>query len=124
MQKAANVLSTLDQSPQPRTAKEVKAMKKREDALKPLIDAVVCGGLHQHGDKDVKLLVALCVTELFRIKAPEPPFEDKHLRVLVNYAYLTLIETRVCDCEGFFSFHFFLTFFLYKHICSLISGCI
>lgn len=80
LREAANALSTLDQSPQPRTAKEVKAMKKREDALKPLIDAVVCGGLLQHGDKDVKLLVALCVTELFRIKAPEPPFEDKHLR--------------------------------------------
>lgn len=80
MQKAANALSELDQSPQPRTAKEVKAMKKRDDALKPLIDAVVCGGLLQHEDKDVKLLVAICVTELFRIKAPEPPFEDKHLR--------------------------------------------
>ncbi|GAU33080.1 hypothetical protein TSUD_227390 [Trifolium subterraneum] len=55
-------------------------MKKREDALKPLIDAVVCHGLLHHEDKDVKLLVAICVTELFRVKAPEPPFEDKHLR--------------------------------------------
>jgi len=111
VQKAANALSELDQSPQPRTAKEVKAMKKRDDALKPLIDAVVCGGLLQHEDKDVKLLVAICVTELFRIKAPEPPFEDKHLRVLVNYAYVILIETRVCDCEGFFCSQFFFHLF-------------
>lgn len=86
MQKAANALSNIEQSPQPQTAKEVQAMKKREDALKPLTDAVVCGGLLRHEDKDVKLLVAICVTELFRVKAPEPPFEDKHLRVLVHYA--------------------------------------
>ncbi|XP_012567744.1 sister chromatid cohesion protein PDS5 homolog B isoform X3 [Cicer arietinum] len=80
LRKAANALSNIEQSPQPQTAKEVQAMKKREDALKPLTDAVVCGGLLRHEDKDVKLLVAICVTELFRVKAPEPPFEDKHLR--------------------------------------------
>lgn len=78
-------MSELKQSPQPRLAKEVQAAKKREDALKPLADAVVRGGLLQHVDKEVKLLVAICVTELFRVKAPEPPFEDKYLRVLVNY---------------------------------------
>jgi sister-chromatid-cohesion protein PDS5 len=84
VQKAANALSNLEQSPEPQTAKEVQAMKKREDALKPLTDVVVCGSLLHHDDKDVKLLVAICVTELFRVKAPKPPFEDMYLRVLVN----------------------------------------
>ncbi|CAJ1971874.1 unnamed protein product [Sphenostylis stenocarpa] len=78
--KAANALAQIKQSPQPRTAKELQAAKKQEDALKPLANAVVCGGLLQHADKEVRLLVAMCVTELFRLMAPEPPFEDKHLR--------------------------------------------
>ncbi|KAK2453745.1 sister chromatid cohesion protein PDS5 protein A [Trifolium repens] len=80
LRKAANALSNLEQSPEPQTAKEVQAMKKREDALKPLTDVVVCGSLLHHDDKDVKLLVAICVTELFRVKAPKPPFEDMYLR--------------------------------------------
>ncbi|CAJ2674086.1 unnamed protein product [Trifolium pratense] len=80
LRKAANALSNLEQSPEPQTAKEVQAMKKREDALKPLTDAVVCRSLLHHDDKDVKLLVAICVTELFRVKAPKPPFEDMYLR--------------------------------------------
>ncbi|RDY12882.1 Sister chromatid cohesion protein PDS5-like A, partial [Mucuna pruriens] len=80
LRKAANALSQLKQSPQPRTAKEVQAAKKLEAALKPLANAVVCSGLLQHADKEVRLLLAICVTELFRLMAPEPPFEDKHLR--------------------------------------------
>lgn len=83
MQKAANALSQIEQSRQPRTAEELQAAKKQEDALKPLSNAVVCGGLLQHADKEVRLLVAMCVTELFRLTAPEPPFEDKHLRVSI-----------------------------------------
>jgi sister-chromatid-cohesion protein PDS5 len=63
--------------------------------LKPLIHAVLSCGLLHHEDKDVKLTLAVWITELFRVKAPEPPFQDNHLRV-------TLIQTQVCDCQGFF----------------------
>jgi hypothetical protein len=118
VQEATDALSKLEQSPEPKTAKQLQAMKKREHALKPLIHAVLSCGLLRHQDNHVKLTLAICITELFRVKAPEPPFQDNHLKVLVNYAYVTLIETRVCDYEGLFSFHFF------KYICSLISGCI
>ncbi|MCI93420.1 sister chromatid cohesion protein PDS5-like A-like, partial [Trifolium medium] len=52
-------------------------MKERDDALKPLIDVVVCRGLFCDEDKDVKLMIAICVIELFRVMAPKPPFEDK-----------------------------------------------
>ncbi|TKY56159.1 Sister chromatid cohesion protein PDS5-like A [Spatholobus suberectus] len=80
LRQAANALSEVKQSPQPRMAKEVQAAKKREAALKPLANAVVCCHLLQHADKEVRLLVAMCVTDLFRIMAPEPPFVAKHLR--------------------------------------------
>ena len=66
-------MSKLEQSPQLEIIKGVQASKKRDDALKPLIDAVIYGGLLCHEDKDVKLLVAICVTELLRVMAPEPP---------------------------------------------------
>ncbi|KAK7321020.1 hypothetical protein VNO77_31092 [Canavalia gladiata] len=79
LRRGATGLSQLEQS-QPQTAKEVQATKKRETALKPLAKALVCRSLLQHTDKDVRFLVAVCATELFRVKAPEPPFEDKHLR--------------------------------------------
>ncbi|XP_057735278.1 sister chromatid cohesion protein PDS5 homolog B isoform X2 [Arachis stenosperma] len=79
LREAVNALCNLEQSPQPQNAKEAQAAQKRESALKPLVDAL-CRGLLRHPDKDVRLLVAICVTEIFRVKAPEPPFEDKYLR--------------------------------------------
>ncbi|KAK7275658.1 hypothetical protein RIF29_16778 [Crotalaria pallida] len=79
LRQAANALSQLAQLPVPKNAKEVQAAKKRDANLKPLANALI-PGLCQHKDKDVELLVAICVTELFRVKAPEPPFEDKYLK--------------------------------------------
>ncbi|KAL1294310.1 hypothetical protein AAHE18_19G133200 [Arachis hypogaea] len=79
LREAVNALCKLEQSPQPQNAKEAQAAQKREAALKPLVDSLCCG-LLRHPDKDVRLLVAICVTEIFRVKAPEPPFEDKYLR--------------------------------------------
>ncbi|KAK7385197.1 hypothetical protein VNO78_30910 [Psophocarpus tetragonolobus] len=100
--KAANALALIKQSPKPRTAKEVQAAKKREDALKPLANAVVCGALLQHADKEVRLLVAMCVTDLFRIMAPEPPFEDKHLRDVFKLI-ISLFEDLADTASPFFS---------------------
>ncbi|XP_019460581.1 PREDICTED: sister chromatid cohesion protein PDS5 homolog A isoform X2 [Lupinus angustifolius] len=82
LRQAANALSQLEQSELPQTAKEVQAAKKRDADLKPLANALVelIHGLHRQEDKDVKLLIAISVTELFRVMAPEPPFEDKYLK--------------------------------------------
>ncbi|XP_027940300.1 sister chromatid cohesion protein PDS5 homolog A isoform X2 [Vigna unguiculata] len=102
LRKAANALSQIKQSPQPRTAKELQAAKKQEDALKPLSNAVVCGGLLQHADKEVRLLVAMCVTELFRLMAPEPPFEDEHLRDVFKLI-INLFEDLADTASPFFS---------------------
>lgn len=92
VQQAANALSQLKQSPQPRTAKELQAVKKREEALKSLANAVAGSDMLQREDKDVRLVVAICVTELFRVMAPEWPFEDTHLRVSIM-----CIIVEICD---------------------------
>ncbi|KAK7301356.1 hypothetical protein RJT34_12219 [Clitoria ternatea] len=102
LREAANALSELEQSPQPRTTKEVQAAKKREAALKPLTNALVCGGLLHHGDKDVRFLVSVCATELFRVKAPEPPFEDKHLRDIFKLV-ISLFADLADTASPFFS---------------------
>jgi sister-chromatid-cohesion protein PDS5 len=113
VQEATDALSKLEQSPEPKTPKQLQAMKKREHTLKPLIHAVLSCGLLLHQDNHVKLALAICITELFRVKAPQPPFQDNHLRVptylfIIMHAYVTLIETRVCDSEGFFDFRMYL----------------
>lgn len=80
MQQAASALSQLEQPSFPEASKKLEAAGKIEAAIKPLKKCIV-HGLLQHRDKDVRLLVAICVSETFRILAPEPPFKDKYLRV-------------------------------------------
>lgn len=76
---------------QPRLNKDtlVKLLKQAEDALsklrqspnlqvaiEPLNHSLVKGNLLHHKDKDVRLLVAVCSTEILRVLAPNPPFSD------------------------------------------------
>ncbi|EXB44382.1 hypothetical protein L484_020194 [Morus notabilis] len=79
LRQAVSTLSQLEQPSSQEVAKKSEAAKKIEAAIKPLKKRIV-NGLLQHRDKDVRLLVAICVSEIFRILAPEPPFEDKYLR--------------------------------------------
>ncbi|PQM37523.1 hypothetical protein Pyn_32889 [Prunus yedoensis var. nudiflora] len=81
LRQAASSLSQLEQASSP------EALKK----LKPLTEAIV-HGLLQHRDKDVRLLVAICVTEMFRVMAPEPPFVDKYLRDVFKLILSTFTE--------------------------------
>ncbi|KAL2317798.1 hypothetical protein Fmac_031674 [Flemingia macrophylla] len=99
---AVDALSVLKQSPKPKTAKEVQAYKKRKAALESLANAVVCSGLLQHADRDVRLRVAICVADLFRLMAPEPPFEDKHLRDAFKLI-ISLFEDLADTASPFFS---------------------
>ncbi|KAM0947386.1 putative sister chromatid cohesion protein Pds5 [Dioscorea sansibarensis] len=48
-----------------------------KEVIKQLRDSLVKNDLLQHKDKDVKLLIAACVSEIIRLLAPEPPFSDK-----------------------------------------------
>ncbi|XP_010692404.2 sister chromatid cohesion protein PDS5 homolog B isoform X2 [Beta vulgaris subsp. vulgaris] len=49
-------------------------------SLKPIISpfsqSLVKHGLVQHKDKDVRLLVAVCLCEIIRVLAPDPSFDD------------------------------------------------
>ncbi|KAG4163583.1 hypothetical protein ERO13_D01G180700v2 [Gossypium hirsutum] len=77
------VVSALSQIEQPsvvEVAAKAQVLRKLEAATKPLRNSIVKHGLPNHTDKDVRLLGAICVSEFFRILAPQPPFADKHLR--------------------------------------------
>ncbi|KAK1422159.1 hypothetical protein QVD17_25081 [Tagetes erecta] len=49
-------------------------------AIKPLSDSILKHGLLQQKDKDVRLLVSICVCEILRILAPKPGFSDADFR--------------------------------------------
>ncbi|XP_044511885.1 sister chromatid cohesion protein PDS5 homolog A isoform X2 [Mangifera indica] len=80
LKQAASVLSEIEQPATPETSRKQKALKELENATKPLRKSILKHGLIQKNDKDVRLFVVICVSEIFRILAPEPPFEDKYLR--------------------------------------------
>ncbi|WZZ02088.1 hypothetical protein YC2023_074416 [Brassica napus] len=67
---AAVHLSELEQSPPAAVLKSIQ----------PFLDAVIKPEILRHQDKDVKLLVASCVSEITRITAPEAPYSDDIMR--------------------------------------------
>ncbi|CAK7346982.1 unnamed protein product [Dovyalis caffra] len=79
LRRVANTLSQIEQPLE--THRKTEGIMKLEAAVKPLRKSILKHDLMKHTDKEVRLLVAICVSEVFRILAPEPPFEDKYLRV-------------------------------------------
>ncbi|XP_018439839.1 sister chromatid cohesion protein PDS5 homolog A isoform X2 [Raphanus sativus] len=67
---AAVCLSELEQSPPASVLKSIQ----------PFLDAVVKPDILKHQDKDVKLLLASCLSEITRITAPETPYHDDTMR--------------------------------------------
>lgn len=51
-----------------------------QDALLPAMTALISNGLLRHSDKDVKVSVASCITEITRITAPEAPYNDEQMK--------------------------------------------
>ena len=78
MQEAAVHLSELEQSPPAAVLKSIQ----------PFLDAVIKPEILKHQDKDVKLLVASCFSEITRITAPEAPYHDDTMRVGVVLNFL------------------------------------
>lgn len=72
-QQGSAFLSELEQSPP-------KAML---EAMQPLQAAIVKPELLKHQDREVKLLVATCICEITRITAPEAPYSDDVLKVII-----------------------------------------
>lgn len=81
LQEAATTLSQIEQPLVTETVSKKKALKLLEAELRPLKKSIIKHDLLKNRDNDVSLLVTVCVSEIFRILAPEPPFEDKYLRV-------------------------------------------
>ncbi|CAM8938814.1 unnamed protein product [Rhodiola kirilowii] len=63
-----------------------------EPAIKPISTYLFKHGLVQHKDRDIKLLVAICLTEIIRILAPEPPFTDHDFREVFQLIISTFSE--------------------------------
>lgn len=52
-------------------------------ALRPSMKALVAGDLLRHSDLDVKIAVASCLSEITRITAPDAPYDDDLMKVLL-----------------------------------------
>ncbi|GMH17169.1 hypothetical protein Nepgr_019010 [Nepenthes gracilis] len=68
LRQAASALSDLDQ------------LSSLKPAIWPLIESLVKHGLLKHKDKDVRLLVAICFSEILRVLAPDPSLSDNVFR--------------------------------------------
>ncbi|CAM8937206.1 unnamed protein product [Rhodiola kirilowii] len=88
------------------TAKALSGLNQNpaiEPAIKPISTYLFDHGLVQHKDRDIKLLVAICLTEIIRILAPEPPFTDHDFREVFQLIISTFSEladiTSPCFCK-------------------------
>jgi sister chromatid cohesion protein PDS5 len=69
IQQAESALSVLNQDPS------------LQAQLTPLCESLLKNDLLHHKDKDIRLLIGVCCSEIMRILAPEPPFSDAILKV-------------------------------------------
>ncbi|KAH0854613.1 hypothetical protein HID58_057843, partial [Brassica napus] len=76
LREAATTLSQIEQPLVTETVSKKQALKLLEAELKPLKKSII-----KH---DLLKNLTVCVSESFRILAPEPPFEDKYLRDIFN----------------------------------------
>ena len=72
MQQASTLLAELEQSPPQST----------HNAMKGCSSALISPALLRHKDKEVGLLVAICISEIMRIVAPDAPYSDDILKVV------------------------------------------
>eukprot|EP00250_Pteridium_aquilinum_P011433 c20066_g1_i1 orf=108-4985(-) len=70
LKQALKLLGSIDQSPHERL----------HSAMNSSVEALVKPNLLKHKDKDVRLLVATCISEVMRIVAPEVPYSDEVLK--------------------------------------------
>ncbi|XP_022976675.1 sister chromatid cohesion protein PDS5 homolog A-like isoform X2 [Cucurbita maxima] len=95
LRQVVDAFACLEQSYVPDASGKSEAPKKMESSINPLMKSII-NGLLRNRDKDVRLLLAICVSEIFRVLAPEPPFEDKYLRdvfILLLSSFSELADT-------------------------------
>lgn len=71
MQTTAGLLEQVQQSAEPRVM----------SALQPVAQALAQPQHMKNKDKEVKLFLALCISHILRIFAPEAPYNDETLKV-------------------------------------------
>ncbi|XP_020105522.1 sister chromatid cohesion protein PDS5 homolog A isoform X1 [Ananas comosus] len=69
-----------------------------ENTLRPLNKSLVQSNLLHHKDKDVKLLVAVCFTDIIRILAPSPPYSDEVFKEIFKIIISTFVD--LADVES------------------------
>ncbi|RWW64545.1 hypothetical protein BHE74_00028210 [Ensete ventricosum] len=91
-QQTESLLSRVDQSP----------TQSMSNALRPSMKALVVKELLRHSDIDVKVAVASCVSEITRITAPEAPYDDDLMKVIVAVflCLFILAEKVISKCAG------------------------
>ncbi|CAN1175492.1 Sister chromatid cohesion protein PDS5 homolog B [Linum perenne] len=114
LREVTDALARIEHTSSLENSAKAEAHRKQAVALNPLKEAVVKRGLHRHADRDVKLLVSVCVAELFRIQAPETPFADKYLGVRI-FQCVVVVALRLL--------FFIVTVFLFvKDVFKLLLG--
>ncbi|CAN1235728.1 Sister chromatid cohesion protein PDS5 homolog B [Linum perenne] len=101
LREVTDALARIEHTSSLENSAKAEAHRKQAVALNPLKEAVVKRGLHRHADRDVKLLVSVCVAELFRIQAPETPFADKYLGDVFKLLLGTFSELGDADSPYF-----------------------
>ena len=54
------------------------------DVLTEFASSVIQSFIRHHKSKDVRLLAACCVAEIFNVFFPDPPFDEEDLKVTVS----------------------------------------
>ncbi|KAB2602054.1 hypothetical protein D8674_003059 [Pyrus ussuriensis x Pyrus communis] len=56
-----------------------------QDARLPIMEALISDELFRYSDMHVKLYVASCITELTRITASVPPYNDEWMKDFISH---------------------------------------
>ncbi|WCJ40393.1 hypothetical protein M5689_021312 [Euphorbia peplus] len=91
LDKLEHVLINMDQAPS----------IPMQDALVPAMKALISNALFRNSDADVKVSVASCLSEITRITAPTPPYNDDHMKeifqlIVASMEKLSHVSSRSC----------------------------
>ena len=65
-----------------------------QDALLPSLKALISNELLRHAEMDVKVSVASCITEITRITAPDAPYDDEQMKVLITVQNILRLKAK------------------------------
>lgn len=84
------LLSLLDRVEEVLTNVEQSPSKSLQDALLPVMKALISDELLRHSDMDVKVSVVSCIAQITRITAPDAPYGDDHMKEIFQLSVAAL----------------------------------